>query len=204
MASNRYKPTSTGTRATIGQVGNLDHESIKMGNVGHAPHVDERLQKRREAILSDMQRMIVSMIPESTVPLPVQVLQARRNAEARESLLQEFGAMKSSDIGDLAGSKASNRAALAHKWKSDRRIFSVVHGSVTYFPGFQFTPQGQPLQVISEILAILGEIRKEWELALWFTGSNGWLRGARPVDLLIEAPARVVEAARREAEDRVF
>lgn len=161
-------------------------------------------QKRRDAILADTQRMIVSMIPESTVPLPAQVLQARRNAEARESLLQEFGAMTSSDIGNVAGSKASNRAALAHKWKSDRRIFSVVHGNVTYFPGFQFTSEGQPLPVISEILAILGEIRREWELALWFTGSNGWLRGARPVDLLLKAPERVIEAARHEAEERVF
>ena len=37
--------------------------------------------------------------------------------------------------------------------------------------------------------------RKDWELALWFTGSNGWLRGARPVDLLIEAPATATDAA---------
>jgi hypothetical protein len=198
MASNRSKAASTIRQAVP------DHESVLTEKGGSTRHFGEMVQKRRDVIFADMQRMIGSMIPESTVPLPVQVLQARRNAEARENLLQEFGAMKSSDIGDVAGSKAANRAALAHKWKSDRRIFSVVHGNVTYFPGFQFTPEGQPLQVISEILAILGELRKEWELALWFTASNGWLGGTRPVDLLLEAPERVVEAARREAEDRVF
>jgi small subunit ribosomal protein S3 len=161
-------------------------------------------KKRREELQAERQRMIASMIPPSTIPLPAQVLQARRNAEAREKLLQEFGALKSTDIGDIAGSKASNRAALAHKWKSDRRVFSVVHGSGTYFPGFQFTPEGQPLRVIADILAVLGHIRSDWELALWFTASNGWLGGQRPVDLLLTSPDRVVDAARREAEDRVF
>src|SRR5436190_187148 len=58
------------------------------------------------------------MIPSSSVPLPPQVLQARRNADARVKLLEEFGALKSTDIGTAAGSKASNRAALAHRWKS--------------------------------------------------------------------------------------
>lgn len=151
-----------------------------------------------------MQRMIESMIPAGTVPPPAMVLQARRNAEARVQLLQEFGAFTSTDIGEVAGSKATNRAALAHRWKSDGRIFSVVHQGTTYFPGFQFTAEGQPLPVIAEILSILASVRPGWQLALWFTGSDGWLGGQRPVDLLLTSPDAVVEAARHEAEELVF
>jgi small subunit ribosomal protein S3 len=172
--------------------------------IGDGPSISAVAKKRRDDVQAEMQRMIASMIPPSTVPLPAQVLQARRNAEARESLLREFGALKSTDIGEVAGSKATNRAALAHKWKSDHRIFSVTHGNGTYFPGFQFTGEGQPLRVIADILAILGPVRTDWELALWFTRSNGWLGGQRPVDLLLKLPEQIVEAARHEAEDRVF
>ena len=164
----------------------------------------ELVEERRREIMDTMQNMIESMIPASTVPLPVQVLQARRNAEARVAVLQEFGAFKSADIGEFAGSKSSNRAALAHRWKSDGRIFSVVHRGVTYFPGFQFTPEAQPLPVIADVLKILGDVRSGWGITLWFAGSNGWLDGKRPVDLLVSAPDEVIEAARREAEPLVF
>jgi len=160
--------------------------------------------QRRNELDAEMQRMIESMIPPSAVPVPAQVLQARRNAEARDQLFREFGALKSTEIGDAAGSKSTNRAALAHRWKSDGRIFSVVHQGITYFPGFQFDSEGQPLGVIADILSALAGTRAGWEIALWFTGSNGWLGGKRPVDLLTKSPDAVVEAARREAEPRVF
>ncbi len=164
----------------------------------------EIVAERRDEMQAEMQRMIESMVPRSAVPLPAQVLQARRNAEARHELLQEFGAFKSADIGEAAGSKASNRGALAHRWKSDGRVFSVVHNGAAYFPGFQFTPDGKPLTVVGDLLAILANIRPGWELALWFTASNGWLGGKRPVDLLVTSPEAVLDAARHEAEELVF
>jgi hypothetical protein len=53
--------------------------------------------------------------------------------------------------------------------------------------------------VISRILAALkGQVRG-WELLLWFTGSNGYLDGARPVDLLESDPDQVVAAAAYQA-----
>lgn len=151
-----------------------------------------------------MQKLIAAMMPSATVPLPPYVLQARRNAVARDALFREFGAMTSAQVGESAGSRSPNRGSLAHRWKSDGRIFSVLHQGSNYFPGFQFTDEGQPVEVIGKVIAILGEKLAPWELALWFTKSNGWLAGRRPVDLLLEAPDRVVAAAEREAEERVF
>jgi hypothetical protein len=158
---------------------------------------------RRHEELQQMEEMIGAMMPRTAVPLPVQVLQARRNAEGRAALFQEFGALTSAQIGEMAGSKSPNRAALAHKWKTDRRIFAVPHQGVNYFPGFQFSQDGQPLPVIGAILEELAEW-SAWDIALWFTSRTGSLGGRRPVDLLKSEPDAVVRAAAAEAEELVF
>jgi small subunit ribosomal protein S5 len=151
-----------------------------------------------------MRRMIEAMTPPNPVPLPPQVLQALRNATARDEVLREFGAFTSADVGKMAGSKSPNRAALAHRWKSDGRIFSVLHNGANYFPGFQFSREGQPLPVIAEVLKILGHVLSPWELAIWFWKNNGVLGGERAVDLLTSAPGRVIDAAKEETEELVF
>lgn len=153
-----------------------------------------------------MERMIEAMLPPLSALLPTTVaaLQARRNAEARASLLREFGALTSTQVAELAGSRAANRAALANRWKQEGRIFSVSHQGATLYPAFQLDHEGKPLPVIARVIGALGSQSSEWQLALWFVSSNGWLRGRRPVDLLESEPEAVVEAAERGAEELVF
>lgn len=150
-----------------------------------------------------MQKLIEAMLP-ATVPTPPAVLQARRNALAREKLFHEFGALTSVEVADLAGSRASNKAALANRWKQEGRISSVLHNGGAYYPAFQFDADGRPLPVIAEVIRILGREVSDWELALWYMAANGWLGGRRPVDLLASEPDAVVKAAEREAEGFVF
>ncbi|HEX3529544.1 MAG TPA: hypothetical protein VH988_20990 [Thermoanaerobaculia bacterium] len=160
----------------------------------------------REPLVShriDSSRLIESMLP-AAVPSAPAVLQARRNALAREELFKEFGAYTSAEVADLAGSKASNKAALANRWKQEGRIFSVTHHGATYFPAFQFDDQGRPRPVLAQVIASLGSKSTEWELALWFMGNTGWLDGKRPVDLLESDPNAVAEAAASEAEDLYY
>ncbi len=156
-------------------------------------------QRRRER----MEKTIEAMLPAG-LPSKVEVLQARRSAEARETLLQEFGALTSAEVADLAGSKARNRAALANRWRKEGQIFAVTHRGQIYYPGFQFGSDGRPVPVVAEVLRLLNDRSEGWPLALWFDAANGWLDGARPVDLLISEPNRVIEAARSEAEELVF
>jgi hypothetical protein len=151
----------------------------------------------------DRERLIESMLPAS-VPSAVTVLQARRNALARDQVFQEFGGLSSAEVADLAGSRAANKAALAHRWRQEGRIFSVPHRGVSYFPGFQLDDQGQPVPAVAEVVSRLGGRTTEWGIALWFTASNGWLGGRRPVDLLREDPQAVVNAAGHEIADLVF
>jgi hypothetical protein len=132
------------------------------------------------------------------------VLQARRNAAARAALFEEFGALTSTEVAELAGSRARNKAALANRWKQEGRIFSVSHHGTTYYPAFQFDAQGRPRPVIAEIMPTLGSKSSDWELALWFTSNTGWLDGQRPVDLLETDSEAVAEAARSEAADLFY
>jgi hypothetical protein len=151
--------------------------------------------------------LIERLMPERLdVPTPAVVLQARRNAEARTELLGEFGALRSAEVAELAGSRAANRAALANRWRAENRVVAVPVGDELLYPGFQFTPEGRPHPTVGASLGILRSIPdlSEWQAVLWFVGANGWLGGRRPVDLLDEDPGAVEDAARREAEELVF
>ncbi len=147
--------------------------------------------------------LIEAMLPREPVPSPAAVLQARRNAAARDQLLREFGGWSSGEVAERAGSRARNRAALANRWKQEGRIFSVPHLGADVFPGFQFDEQGQPLDAIREVIATASGW-SPWELAIWFISLNGWLGGRRPVDLLASDPAAVTSSARREAAGVIF
>jgi hypothetical protein len=162
------------------------------------------LLKASAARKERVESLIEAMISKVQVPSPVAVLQARRNAEAREALIQELGVLTSTGVAELAGSQAKNRAALANRWKQERRIFSVQHQGVTVFPGYQLDTAGRPRPVIAEVVERLGSHGSEWELALWFVAETGWLSGRRQVDLLDRDPRAVAEAASREAAESVF
>lgn len=155
-----------------------------------------------DAARPEVPKMIEAMMP-SRVPTAPMVLQARRNSAARVELIDEFGLLSSGDIAELNQSKAENRAALASRWKGESRIFSVKHDGRDWFPGFQFDPNGRPRKEIVAVLSALGNSR-EWETALWFTASNAYLDGDRPVDRLADDPEAVLRAAEHEAADIYF
>jgi hypothetical protein len=151
--------------------------------------------------------LIERLMPERIdVPTPAVVLQARRNAEARTALLREFGALRSAEVAQMAGSRANNRAALANRWRGENRVVAVPVGDELLYPGFQFTPEGRPHPTVGAALRTLRSLSdlSDWQAALWFVGANGWLGGRRPVDLLDGDPGAVEDAARREVDELVF
>jgi hypothetical protein len=146
-----------------------------------------------------------ALTPKERGPLSdAAVLQARRNAQARSELLDEFGALTSAEVADAAGSRAGNRASLASRWRDEGRVFAVRVGDGQLYPAFQLGDDGRPLDAIREALAQLRPAGlSDWQLALWFTTPTGWLGGRRPVDLLDEEPAAVAAAAEREVGELV-
>ncbi len=146
-----------------------------------------------------------ALAPRERGPLSAAaLLQARRNAEARQELLEEFPAWTSAEVAEAARSKATNRASLANRWRDERRAFAVRVGDQQLYPAFQFDEQGRPYEVIA---AVLEELRRgqlnDWQTALWFTSPNGWIGARRPVDEFRTAPEAVIRAAEREVGELV-
>jgi hypothetical protein len=152
---------------------------------------------------SPVEPLIASMLPDRPPEIPSRaaVLQARRNAEARMELLREFGFLTAEEIAK-GRSRAANRSAMAGRWRSEGRIFSVEWKGRALYPGFQFDEQGAPLPIVARVLAALPRDRmSEWEVALWWTSANGWLSGARPVDRIHDPEQRpLIDAAQHLAE----
>lgn len=165
---------------------------------GEAGRPNVRIQNVR---ISPLERLVHELSPPLDVPTPAEVLQARRNAEARAQLLAEFGALTSAEVADLLGSEAKNRNSLAHRLKKEGRLFAVSYKGTAWYPGFQFRG-GTVLPQLADVLSELaGAGLGDWETALWFTARNGWLDDRRPVDLLLDETGRVVDAASREGTD---
>lgn len=136
------------------------------------------------------------MPPLSSVMPRGSVLQAHRNAEARVRLAERYGVLTSTQLAERSGSRATNPAATANRWRTQGKVFSVTWDGVNVYPGFQLDEEGQTRPVIAQVIDAAGDQLRGWDLALWFTSSNAWLDGARPVDLLDESPADVLDAVR--------
>jgi hypothetical protein len=141
------------------------------------------------------QHVISALLP-STVPSTEATEQLRLNAEARSKFLEEFPALPATELAGLAGITWSNPAAWPSRLQKEGKVFSVEYARRQHFPTFQFDSNWQPRDPVTAVLAQLGDAGLQgWSIALWWTAANGWLEGARPVDLLDEEPEQVVAAA---------
>jgi hypothetical protein len=183
----------------------LDEETkaaILTGPVAGALAIAMTEWKRQKGSYRDV---LDALAPKDRGPLSAaSVLQARRNAKARSELLAEFPALTSAEVAEAANSKASNRASLANRWREERKVFAIRVGDQQLYPAFQFNEDGRPVAAIAKALEHLGGAKlSDWQIALWFTSSTGWLGGRRPVDLLSDEPETVVAAAEREVGELV-
>ena len=182
--------------------GRRQHGVVIIGSKGELQRATDKLESIWRAHMQE-EEAIEELMPERMAS-DDQVLQRLRNAKARQAMLDEFGALKSTDIAILAQSKSRNLSATATRWQKAGRIFGVRRGRQTLFPGFQFSDDGQPLSVVRQVLGFLSDKRTAWEIAIWFISGNGWLDGKRPVDLLRAHPDTVVAAAEKEVKGVVF
>jgi len=182
-------PGSYVASTTVNPLQDIDIAIVYRGAARAAEEVDELAE---------------AMTPDVAIPTPTVVLQARRNAEARAAMLEEFGALTAAEVAELAGSEAKNSSALAGRWRREGRVLAVEHHGTVYYPGFQFDSSGKPRPEIAGVLRYLSSPDvTSWQQVLWFTSANGWLGGRRPVDLLDDDGDAVVAAAKEALRDPV-
>ena len=137
------------------------------------------------------------MRPDAVIP-SAEVLQAQANADLRAKFVASYGAYTGEELARLAGSRAGNAAQYASRLKRHGLIMSIRWAGRVLYPRFQFTDDGRPLPVVSEVLGIFDGQLSEWQTVFWFISGNGYLDDCAPVDLLQENSDAVLGAARQE------
>ncbi len=153
----------------------------------------ERLYDLQDADMPRLIEMAMPLVSERTSAAVI--YQAQRNASLRAEFLRTCELLHAEQVHALYGSSAKNRAALAARWRSDRKIFAIEHQGRLLYPAFQFDEVGRPKAVIGKVLDALGRRTGPWQTAIWFTTPNSWLDRRKPVDLLEREPDRVIDAA---------
>jgi hypothetical protein len=157
---------------------------------------DERLQK-----------LLVEMItPAPPLPPINELRKLRMMREARQMVIESSEWLKATDLASRSGKSSKNPSTIPNRWKSDGRIFAINIDGVDYFPAYglhEATKKNvrsyEPKPILKALIAALGETFTGWQIAEWFASPNGYLHGARPLDLLDKDPNGVEKAAEFEA-----
>jgi hypothetical protein len=166
-----------------------------------AAHMPKLMKIRRRRLEEqDIEALLNVLIPMPPADDPRKSL-AFDNAAARALFFDQVPCLNSKEVAHLAGHRSKNTSMTASRWKQAGKLFSLTRLGEEIYPAFQFR-DGQPHPAVARILAALPQRKRSWQIAFWFTSSNGWLDGDTPADRLDDADA-VIEAARHEAEDIV-
>lgn len=119
------------------------------------------------------------------------MIDAKMNNEARAAIIK---------TGDFLSVVPS---AQINTWKESGAIFTVNQDGVELIPKYLLDPTNKylPNKSVSEVIKLFGTLKDSWGLAIWFGSVNGFLGGARPQDIIEQAPEKLLAAARDAIED---
>jgi len=156
--------------------------------VRHADHATLQAMAKTTPSIEPIREMINTRMERAAAA----EFHVQRNVQSRAAFVAEFNLYTADQLLTRFGISAD---ALEELERSNQ-IFSVEYLQTKYFPLFQFDDAGKPVLATSRVVQLFRG--GGWETALWFTSSNGWLDGERPVDALPHDPDAVVEAADQE------
>ncbi|QCT21101.1 DUF2384 domain-containing protein [Jejubacter calystegiae] len=127
------------------------------------------------------------------------------DAQARlsERILRESEWLTARDISIRAGLALSNPSAAPNRWKAKKRIFALSVNGRDYYPAYGLDEGYTPLPVMARLIALFGERKTPWGMAVWLGSDNSWLGGRKPKDLLTSEPEAVCRAAQAEIQGPV-
>ena len=99
---------------------------------------------------------------------------------------------------------ARTSVAAIDKWVADGRLFGLTLDGESYFPRYALDERYQPMDVISHVLRIFQGENSNMSVAAWFESTSGFLRGARPRELVSIDSDLVVAAARNSLENERY
>ncbi|KGD75918.1 hypothetical protein ID11_09565 [Pantoea vagans] len=135
---------------------------------------------------------------EQTRP-PVTVSNTTKLEQLRKYILDDSEWLPAQEVSRRAGSSANvkNPSGLPNRWKRAGKIFALSSEGRDLYPAYGLDVGGQPLPLMKKIIALFGESKTPWTLAVWFGTPNSWLGNEKPKNLMTSEPAKVLEAAQR-------
>jgi hypothetical protein len=109
----------------------------------------------------------------------------------RRTFVSNYECLTAEAVAEETGNTAKNRSAIASRWATEKKIFSVRFENKTLYPKFQFK-DGSPIPAVARILELFPDQFTGWDVAFFFTSANSYLDGRKPVDLLKTDPEKVV------------
>lgn len=121
-------------------------------------------------------------------------------ANAQRAVLSSTRWLTAEQISKMAGFDVIDFSIQLGHWKSNRQIFAIEHDGIEYFPEYSLNASDnfRPVSVLMKIISLFAESKDSWGLAYWFAGTNGYLGGQRPHELLLIKPIEVLKAAKDE------
>ncbi|OQV41649.1 hypothetical protein BZ160_07615 [Pantoea vagans] len=125
--------------------------------------------------------------------------------QLRKQILHDSEWLPAQEVSRRAGSSASvkNPSGLPNRWKRTGKIFALSFEGRDLYPAYGLDIGGQPLPLMKKIIALFGDLKTPWTLAVWFGTPNSWLGNEKPKNLMKSEPAKVLEAAQRAKEGPV-
>jgi hypothetical protein len=114
----------------------------------------------------------------------------------QQEIFRDMRMLSAREAADRMGLHAGDMTALdlARAIEKSMRAVYVMNGHEPCFPACQFDMCG-PKRIIADLIKTLSPYRSSWEIVVWLWGSNGWLGGDSPEDLLDSKPILVMDAA---------
>jgi hypothetical protein len=107
------------------------------------------------------------------------------------------GVATADELAGLLRVYANQPISVLARWIVARRVVSFVWQSETWIPLFQFDLADMSLrQGALQVIRELVEAFDDWELATWFASPNPWLQDAAPLEIILDDPSAVLDAAR--------
>lgn len=138
--------------------------------------------------------------PGAMTPNKPPVVETDDPADARTAVLQGGYWLTAVQIVQLVKLAASRLPPHPQNWRSQKRIFTIHHGGVEYFPAYGLNPEDgyRPLKLMADLIKVLAEHKDSWQMAQWFQTESDFLYGESPQQILVDEPERVMAAARYE------
>jgi hypothetical protein len=121
----------------------------------------------------------------------------RKELEARERFLLRYPSLTRGQLRNAINPPHCNPNELIERWIRSGKILCIKHHKKEFFPGFQFSA-GKPIRLFKQLITLMRNDRSDWSIAHWLVGSNGWLDGDCPLEILLTEGELVLDAAEQE------